>query len=385
MAKIVAMIPARLGSKRVKNKNLRLLNGKPLVCHVLNKAKESGVFDEVYINSEADIFSEIAQEYGVKFYKRSEELAGDDATNDMFVLDFINNISCDLIIQINPTSPLISTDDVEKFVKTMIGNDYDTLHGVKKEQIEALFKNNSLNFDPLKNMPRSQDLEPIMLFSSGVMGWKVSKYHENIAKYGCATYGGDGKTGYFTLTGFSAIDIDNEEDFQLAEVVCDFLDKKAKNPPQYFVSKNQSEKLIPDVDREKILKMDGVERLSMDEYNKEITNIPMIVEKYGRQESWSHTLINSASNCTTLIAQMPGEGNRMHFHSDWDEWWYIIEGQWQWTVEGVVKNVKAGDVIFIERRRKHKITAKGDKIAIRLAVSRQDIAHVYEQRDYSKA
>lgn len=232
--KIVSMSPARLGSKRIKNKNLRLLDGKPLVAHVVAAAKESGVFSDVYINSEADIFSKIADEYGIKFYKRPAEFATDDATNDMFVNDFINNIACELIIQINPTSPLIAAETIRRFVRTMIEGNYDTLHSVKKEQIEGLFKGSALNFDPLKPMPRSQDLEPVMLFSSGIMGWKVSAYHEQMKKYGCATYGGDGKTGYFILEGFETIDIDNEEDFQIAELAIAYRKNPQLFPVKYW-------------------------------------------------------------------------------------------------------------------------------------------------------
>ena len=68
--KIVAMIPARLGSKRVPKKNLRLLNGRPLISYNIETAVKSGVFDEVYVNSEAEIFSGIAKEYGARYYKR---------------------------------------------------------------------------------------------------------------------------------------------------------------------------------------------------------------------------------------------------------------------------------------------------------------------------
>ena len=128
---IVAMIPARLGSKRVKSKNLRLLAGKPLVRHVVDKCKETDIFDDIYINSEADIFKNIADEYGVRFYKRDESLAGDDATNDMFVLDFITNVKCYITVQVNPTSPLITVGDTKSFVSKMIEGDYDTLHSGK--------------------------------------------------------------------------------------------------------------------------------------------------------------------------------------------------------------------------------------------------------------
>ena len=99
-------------------------------------------------------------------------------------------------------------------------------------------------------------------------------------------------------------------------------------------------------------------------------------------KSWSHTIVNSPSNRATLIAQMPGEGNRMHFHPNWDEWWYILQGKWEWNIEGKRKIVKKGEVAFIKRNKKHKITAEGNEMAIRLAVSRSDVDHVYVKDDY---
>ena len=64
------------------------------------------------------------------------------------------------------------------------------------------------------------------------------------------------------------------------------------------------------------------------------------------------------SNSATLIAQLPGEGNRMHYHYDWDEWWYIIEGEWDWLIEGQTKRINAGEVIFIERNMNNGINEK---------------------------
>ena len=67
------MIPARLGSKRVLQKNIRIINSRPLISYNIQTAVKSGVFDEVYVNSEAEVFFDIAQEYGAKFYKRSSK------------------------------------------------------------------------------------------------------------------------------------------------------------------------------------------------------------------------------------------------------------------------------------------------------------------------
>ena len=78
---------------------------------------------------------------------------------------------------------------------------------------------------------------------------------------------------------------------------------------------------------------------------------------------------------------MPGEGNRRHHHPDWNEWWYIVEGEWEWEIEGKIKKIVEGDIVFMEKNRKHKITASGSSRAIRMAVSRADVAHVYEAKD----
>jgi quercetin dioxygenase-like cupin family protein len=78
---------------------------------------------------------------------------------------------------------------------------------------------------------------------------------------------------------------------------------------------------------------------------------------------------------------MPGEGNRMHHHDNWNEWWYILGGEWEWTVEGRKIIVKKGDLVFIEKGKKHKITAVGEAPAIRLAVSRADVNHIYDENE----
>ena len=88
--KIVGMIPARMGSTRVKNKNLRLINNKPLIQYIIDSASKSKFLKEVYVNSESKIFEESAHNNGVKFFLRSEKLASDSATNDECALDFID-------------------------------------------------------------------------------------------------------------------------------------------------------------------------------------------------------------------------------------------------------------------------------------------------------
>ena len=95
---------------------------------------------------------------------------------------------------------------------------------------------------------------------------------------------------------------------------------------------------------------------------------------------WSDTtarVINTESNSATLIQQQPGEGNRRHYHPDWNEWWYILKGPWKWEIDGTERVVDTGDFVFMKKGRNHKITACGKSLSIRMAVSRYDVEHVY--------
>lgn len=146
-------------------------------------------------------------------------------------------------------------------------------------------------------------------------------------------------------------------------------------------TKNKSD-LKSDANVPNILKQDGVSQSVFNMANQEISSVPELIEKYGRKSSWSHTLVDTESNSATLICQLPGEGNRRHYHPDWNEWWFIVEGAWEWEIEGEKKIIKQGDLVFLKKNRKHKITARGERVAIRIAVSRYDVAHVYDNNDY---
>lgn len=235
--KIYAMIPARLGSTRVKNKNIRYLGKKPLVQYIIESSKKSKLIDEIYVNSESDILKNIAKKMKVKFYKRNYILSSNKATNDDFALDFLNNVDCDILIQLLPTSPFIDHKEIDSFINSMIKNSYDTLISTKEIRIESLYKNRAINFDKKKQTPPSQNLNPIKAYACGIMGWKKDVYIKNMKKFSSAYHGGSGKTGYFDLKGNSLIDIDNEEDFQLALLVLKMKSRK-KEKPKFYNFKN---------------------------------------------------------------------------------------------------------------------------------------------------
>ena len=372
--KIIGMIPVRLGSTRVKNKNLRLIDGKPLVQYIIDAALGSNMLDEIYINSESTKFAGIAKKSSIKFYQRPEKLSLNESTNDDFVLDFISNVECDVLVQLLATSPFVTSKEIDSFIEAMLNRDFETMISVSNVQIECIYKNKPINFDQTKQTPPSQLLEPIKSYACSLMGWEVNRFKANVEKFNAAYHGGDGSIGFYELKGYSTIDIDHEEDFLLAEAVSLAL-KKENVEPKYY---DQNKKERSEVDVPSILLKDGVEINDLFDVNNEVVAISDILKNMPKDKSWSKRVVDTESNSMTVICQMPGEGNRKHHHPDWNEWWYIVEGEWEWEIENKIKKIIKGDIVFMRKNRKHKITASGSGRAIRMAVSRADVAHVYE-------
>jgi CMP-N,N'-diacetyllegionaminic acid synthase len=133
------------------------------------------------------------------------------------MLDFMNNIDGDVVIQVLPTSPLVTSAEIRKFVAEMETGLYDTLISVEHKQIACLYKDREINFDKLAPNPPSQTMTPIKAYATALMGWRYDKFKEDMRRFGSGYHGGLGPTGYFELRGLSTLDIDREEDFRLVE------------------------------------------------------------------------------------------------------------------------------------------------------------------------
>ncbi len=214
---IVAMIPARRGSTRLKAKNLALLNGKPLVSYAIAAAKESGVFKRIVLNSEDEIFGGIAKEYGVDFYRRPAQFATSEAKSDMVVNDFILHNPCDIVAWVNPISPLQTGSEVRRVIEHFVKEGLDSLITVKNEQVHALYDGKPLNFRYDEIFAQTQDLKSVDLFVYSIMMWRAKTFVEHFKENGHAIL--YGKVGYYPVSKASTIIIKREEDFKLAEYI----------------------------------------------------------------------------------------------------------------------------------------------------------------------
>ena len=215
---INCMVPARLGSQRVKNKNIKLLNGKPVISYVLNSiSKSKKIFDNIYLNSESKKLMKFADNYKLRFYLRNKKLSTNSSTNDEFAYDFMKNITSDYLVQILPTSPFLSSKEISDFVNFLVVKKPDTLISVTNHQIACVYKNKEINFKKDKKNPPSQNMKPVQAYATCLMAWKCSKFIRNYEKFGSAYHGPSGKTLYYELKGLSTLDIDTMDDFKLVE------------------------------------------------------------------------------------------------------------------------------------------------------------------------
>ena len=224
--KTIAMIPARMGSQRLKKKNLAPLAGQPLITHAIKKCKSSACFDDIYVNSENAEFSKIAKQYGVNFYQRPEELGNSVATSEQFVYDFLKNVECDLLVQVHSIAPLLSTKDVKNFTKAFIASGADVMLSCIEDQIEVAYQNQPVNFT-FAEKTNSQDLTPMQRVTWSITGWRAKSYVEAVEAGKIGTY--NGKVDFYPVDAISGHVIKTQEDLDIAEALLNVLKLRKKS------------------------------------------------------------------------------------------------------------------------------------------------------------
>ncbi len=212
----IAMIPARLGSQRLKQKNLREIDGVPIIAHAISKCIQAEVFDEVVVNSENEVFKDIATQYGARFHHRPEALGNNIATSEQYLAEFLEKNQCDRIIQVHSIAPLLTTDEIKRFTNAFCQSSHDVLLSVTIEQIECLYDHKPINF-AFEEKTNSQDLLPIERISWSITGWKRSMYLQAVEKNLCATY--YGSIGTFPVSRMGGHVIKTEEDLKIAQAL----------------------------------------------------------------------------------------------------------------------------------------------------------------------
>ncbi len=221
----LAIIPARSGSKGLKDKNIKLLNGKPLMAHTIDAALQSNAFDVVFVSTDSEQYAEIAVEYGADaHFLRSECNSSDRAGSWDVVREVVRRFESegkkfDEIMLLQPTSPLRSSGDIVNAINEMDEKGALAIESLTEMDHSPLWSNtlppdlNMANFfNEYSSKPR-QEL-PVYYRENGAI-YLIKREilelnDEDMLLNDCYAY---------IMPRERSIDIDSEFDFQIAEII----------------------------------------------------------------------------------------------------------------------------------------------------------------------
>lgn len=211
--KIIAVIPARAGSKGIPNKNIRIVHNRPLVYYAINNAKKSKYITDIIVTTDSVDVSIIAQQMGVTVRHRRPELSSDDVTLDDVIFDATKDIDCDYIITMQPTSPTLSVETLDQAVNYCLTNDLDTLISViNKPHLSWREENGQKKANYTKRLNR-QYLPANYIETGAFMISKKSVVTDN-NRIGS-------NIDVYEISDSEAIDIDTFEDLKYVETILD--------------------------------------------------------------------------------------------------------------------------------------------------------------------
>ena len=207
--KIVAIVPIKSKSKRLKNKNFKEINGKPLYKYLLDKLKFTN-FDEVYVDSDSSEIEKYCRLNNYKFIKRLPKLALDSANGNDLLNFHSKVIKADIYFQLFVTAPLLKTKTINNCIeKIKKNNKYDSILTSKSIHTWFWYKGRPVNYDP-KILPRSQDASPLIFETTGLYGIRDKILKKKKARIGNKPY-------FYEVSDEEAIDLDNLKDLEYLE------------------------------------------------------------------------------------------------------------------------------------------------------------------------
>lgn len=219
---IHSIILARGGSKGIKNKNLKFINGKPLLYWSINSSLKSKLIQNTWVSSDSNKILNFAEKYGAKIIKRPKNLSGDKNSSESGWLHALNEIEkekkvkVDCIVGIQNTSPLRLKNDLDDALIKFFNYNYDSMFACTfKHDIffSWILKNKRIksNYKIFKR-PLRQKMDNFILENGSFYIFKSKKFRKLKNRL-------FGKIGFFQQNVFSSFQIDDEEDFSLLKTL----------------------------------------------------------------------------------------------------------------------------------------------------------------------
>ena len=206
--KIKSVILARGGSKGIPKKNIKTINGKPLLWYTANASLNSSV-DETWVSTDCPEIKKVAEDIGCSVIDRPAEISSDYSKSDTALVHFAKHVDFDVLVFIQPTSPLLESQDIDKGLSMM--NEYDSVFSAHREHWIPKW---SLNGYPIEwdinNRPMRQDIEETYVENGAFYIFNK----KNFLKYQNRLHG---KIGTYIMPEKRSIDIDEYEDLKLVK------------------------------------------------------------------------------------------------------------------------------------------------------------------------
>lgn len=205
--KVVAFVPIKLNSQRLPHKNILPIAGHPLCWHICNSLLKTKGIDEVYVYcSNDEVINYLPK--GVLYKKRNRNLDGNLVKGYEIYQSFINEIDADVYVLAHTTSPFIKAESIENALNHVLNGENDSAFSAERIQTFAWYKGKTINYD-LNDVPRTQDLEPVWVETSGFFIFKKEIFTEHGRRIGFTPY-------IQEVLGIEAVDIDEPADYEQA-------------------------------------------------------------------------------------------------------------------------------------------------------------------------
>jgi len=218
--KALYVIPARGGSKGIPYKNIKPLDGKPLICYSIDVARALASDDDICISTDDGKIIEVVEKYGIKVpFIRPDYLAADDSTTNDVLLHAIQfyeqkGIHYDTIVLLQPTSPLRTKEQVSGALSAY-DDSLDMIVSVKQSHaVSVLCQENSEGYVELyfnKDLKRRQDSAHFYEYNGAI-------YVINVQQLKLHSLSGLNKIRKYVMDEISSVDIDTELDFRIADL-----------------------------------------------------------------------------------------------------------------------------------------------------------------------
>ena len=224
---IIAIIPARGGSKRIFKKNIKFMAGKPLIAYTIEASLNSELIDKTIVSTDDEEISDVAKDYGAEVIMRPKGLSKDDSPTEQAMLQVIEQLEkdgckIDYIVLLQPTSPLRGTDIIDKGINIILESDADSLLSVCEVRHYYLlgYFDKGYYKPEYDKRPFSHTMPKKYKENGAIYITKKDFLIKNKNRIG-------GKIKAIVMNEVDSIDIDEEGDFDLVERI--ILNAKSNN------------------------------------------------------------------------------------------------------------------------------------------------------------